>query len=223
VASLSFALPSLAAETKRIVPTSLSPPTEEIRLYPNKGVSIAYFQIGQVIETVWLDNKSRVLLSSDGCLSGLNQKCAKNSATVLHLSRLASSPFPVTSNHSSLTVVTIDSNGQRYTYRYNLEIIDKRSTKDTLTLLEYVAPPPPPIRAVKRITRTAIVAPIILGKKLRIAAERAQQNGLLFDSKLIARTDRFIQLIEQGFPPTDAARQAGVSAAYVNALYKLTP
>lgn len=223
LASFCLALPSVASETKSILSSSQSPPTEEIRLYPNMGVSITYFQSGQTIETVWLDNKSRILLSSDGCLAGLNPKCTKSSATILHLSRLASSLFAHKSNHSAMTVVTIDSQGKRYTYRYDLQVVDRPVMGDALTLVEYVSPPPIPVQPVKRIARTAIVSPSTLAKKLRAASERAQQDGKLFDSKLIARTDRLIELIQQGFPPAVAAREAGVSPAYVNALYKLIP
>lgn len=218
-----LALPSLAAETKSIVPSAQSPPTEEIRLYPNKGVSITYFQSGQTIETVWLDNKSRILLSSDGCLAVLNPKCVKSSATMLHLSRLATSLFANKSNHSAMTVVTINGRGQRYTYRYDLEVVDRPAPEDALTLVEYVTPPPAPVQPIPRITRQAIISPSILAKKLRAASVRAQREGKLFDSQLIARTDRLIELIQQGFPPAAAARTAGVSPEYVNALYKLIP
>jgi hypothetical protein len=218
---LSWAIPSMSHDTRRIVPSS-SPATEEIWLHPNTGVSVSYIGIEQTIETVWLDNKSRILLSTDGCLSGLNARCTRNSANVVHLSRAGSALFKGRGENSMLTVITADSGGKRYTYRYAVKVTNRPANEQTVTLIEYILPRDLASQPARQNARTVILPPAILGKRLRVAAQRAKNEGRLFDPALIRRTDTFIELVESGVNPQSAAQQAGLSAEYVNALYKLS-
>jgi hypothetical protein len=208
-------------DTRTIQTNSLSPPTETILLYPNRGVSIAYYNAGQTVETVWLDNKSRVLLSTDGCLKGLNPQCPKNSATVLHLTRLNSPLFRNSSNSSLMTVVALDGQGNRYTYRYTVKAVGGRPAgeESAATLINYSSPlAVTKPQAGRRLTSAP---PNVLGLRLRSAAARAEREGLLVNPDLKKRTNEFIQLVERGVNPTEAARQAGISREFANALYKL--
>lgn len=204
-------------DTKTIQATSLSPPTETILLYPNRGVSIAYYNAGQVVETVWLDNKNRILLSSDGCLKGLNSQCAKNSATVLHLTRASSPLFRNSSNNSLMTVVALDDQGKRYTYRYEVRAMS--GAGEAATLINYSSPS---LATKPQIARAlANAPPYVLGLRLRAAAGRAEREGLLKSPDLKTRTQQFIELVERGTNPAKAALEAGISREFANALYKL--
>jgi hypothetical protein len=207
------------SDTRQIQISSLSPATEAIKIYPNRGVSINYAGAGQSIETIWLDNKSRILLTTDGCLRNLNPKCARNSATIIHLTRLESSPYKKKSNASLMTVITLDGQGKRYTYRYALQAVDGRPSGASATLIDYTVPAVNVNQA--RTKRVATASPQVLGLRLRSGAARAEREGLLTDKELKKRTSQFILLVERGIPPSEAADRAGISRDFANTIYKL--
>jgi hypothetical protein len=207
------------SDTRQIQISSSSPATEAIKIYPNRGVSINYAGAGQAIETIWLDNKSRILLTTDGCLRNLNPKCARNSASIIHLTRLESTPYKKKSNTSLMTVVTLNGQGKRYTYRYALQALDGKPTGASPTLIEYTVPGV----NVNQLTakRVATASPRVLGLRLRSGAARAEREGLLTDKELKKRTYQFILLVERGVPPSEAADRAGISRDFANTIYKL--
>lgn len=104
-------LPVLAAPTLtgiiQVTAGESTPVT--ISLSPGHGVNISFIPTGEVIEKVWLDDPSWVVLDVDGCLQNLTQgECTSPSSSVLHLrqiERLNIQGIPKAQT-SQLTVVT---------------------------------------------------------------------------------------------------------------------
>lgn len=80
-----------------------------IPLSPGHGVNISFIPTGEMIEKVWLDDPSWVVLDVDGCLQNLTRgECASATSSVLHLrriERLDIQGLPIAKT-SQLTVVT---------------------------------------------------------------------------------------------------------------------
>lgn len=120
-----------------------------------------------------------------------------------------------------MTVVTIDGQGAKYTYRYALRAVNGTPPGDepSPTLIEYSLAPTSASEPTDR--RVATAPPNVLGLRLRSGAARAEREGLLKDPELRKRTYLFIVLVERGVPPNEAAEKAGISRDFANTIYKL--
>jgi hypothetical protein len=217
--TLFYCLPVLAGNTRNLIVSSNSPEVEPIEIYRGSGVTINYANASQTIESAWLDNESAIGITANGCFAGANAaSCTgKNKATVLHIKQLYSSVYRGRGRKGLLTVETLDTSKKLRIYRYNLKPLTGSAPDDALTLLEYSAassvPAPSP-------TDGNLPAPQAIGARLRGGLARAQANNLINDPNLLARIQKLIALVESGVPPAEAARQAGVSPALVNSLYR---
>jgi hypothetical protein len=103
----------------------------KLELHPGLGTNISFDDVSETIETIFLDNKSFISLTTNGCLSAAADKvCPPNSApSLIHLSPIDSLNLPgvVKVNKSArgkslLTVITRDARKKRHTYVFNLKI-----------------------------------------------------------------------------------------------------
>jgi hypothetical protein len=213
-----YCLPALADNTMQLTTTSSSPPTERIKIYRGQGITINYSGANQTIESAWLDNESAIGLTANGCLTGATgNRCSKNNrASILHIKQLFGSVYPGRGKRSLLTVETMDESKKRRIYRYDLLPASGSAPQNALTLLEYTNP-----KALAASTLGDVNgSPSMIATRLRAGLARAQNNNLVTDPRLVDRTNRFIALVEQGIPPAQAAKKAGVSARFVNSLYR---
>lgn len=212
-------LPAIAGNTKNLIVSSGSPEVEPIEIYRGSGVTINYANASQTIESAWLDNESAIGITANGCLAGANAvSCSKkDKATVLHVKQLYGSVYRGRGKKSLLTVETLDSSKRLRIYRYSLKPLPGSAPDDALTLLEYSAAPSVPIPSP---AEGNLPPPQAIGARLRAGLARAQANNLISDPNLLARIQKLIELVESGVPPAEAARQAGVSPALVNSLYR---
>lgn len=95
---------------------------QTINVWNGHGVAISFYELGETIKKVWLDDPSQILLDTDGCLEGLDQKCSNPGAGLIHLRRIKRVNIPGTPQTSTtlLTVVTQSSSGERKTYSFRL-------------------------------------------------------------------------------------------------------
>jgi hypothetical protein len=212
-------LPALAGNTKNLIVSSSSPEVEPIEIYRGSGVTINYANASQTIESAWLDNESVIGITANGCFAGANAATCgkKDKATVLHVKQLYGSVYRGRGKKSLLTVETLDSSKKLRIYRYDLKPLPGSAPEDALTLLEYspALSLPTPSTAEGNLP-----PPQAIGARLRGGLARAQGNNLVNDPNLLARINKLIVLVESGIPPAEAARQAGVSPALVNSLYR---
>jgi len=205
---LVIANPSFAqfAAIKQIQTTTETRDPLTIYLTPGQGVTINYGKVEQTVETVWLDNKSFVGIDSDGCLSGINESCSKNEATALHLQLIAARPINMIENNnkSLLTVVTVDKQGVRHFFLYNIKPDYNLLAKDNTRLIEYMM-------ASSNIAR---YDPNKLISNIKIAINR----GLIRDAKLIDRVNKLTKLLQGGMAIEQAAKEAELSPRFIEGI-----
>ncbi len=176
-----------------------------IYLPPGQGITLNYGKVEQTVETLWLDNKRFVGVDSDGCLSGLNGSCPKNEATMLHLRLIEALPVNAieNSNNSLLTVVTVDRKGARRFYIYKIQPEYGYFSGNNIKLIEYIMPS----------NTTSYDAKKIIAN-IKIAIDR----GLIRDLKLIERTNKFVQLLQDGMDVEQAGREAQLSPRFIEGI-----
>jgi hypothetical protein len=137
-----------------------------INLHPGQGTNISFDEIGQTIETIFLDNKSFVSLTLNGCLGGEAQNCGGTAApTLVHLSMIDDIELPgvirtnkKAAQKSLLTITTADNRGQRFVYIFALRLLS-RTNGQNIALIQFV-PKPKPVAVAAPIVQTPIpVAP----------------------------------------------------------------
>lgn len=85
-----------------------SPRIPEIGLAQGSGVNITFIPTGRIIQKVWLDDPTWVVMDVDGCLVGQTTECERPTATTVHLKRI--NPLRIeglsSTGRSLLTVIT---------------------------------------------------------------------------------------------------------------------
>jgi hypothetical protein len=160
----------------------------KLELHPGLGTNISFDDVSETIETIFLDNKSFISLTTNGCLSAAADKvCPPNSApSLIHLSPIDSLNLPgvVKTNKSAggkslLTVITRDPRKKRHTYVFNLKIANPAKEFPHVALIR-VSPKPTPI-APKVVDspvipqKTAAISPVSQSPKIEVQ-ETNQQN-----------------------------------------------
>ncbi|MBG1271336.1 hypothetical protein [Nostoc sp. WHI] len=119
-------LSTIAAPVVRTIFQSMASGTtaklQTINVWNGHGVAISFYELGETIKKVWLDDPSQILLDTDGCLEGLDQKCSNPGAGLIHLRRIKRVNIPGLPRTSTtlLTVITQSSSGERKAYSFRL-------------------------------------------------------------------------------------------------------
>ena len=177
------------------------------------GVSLSFFETGETIKRVWLDDPSSVLLDVDGCLEGLSKGCTNSGAGLIHLKQVEPvriRGIPVAVDGTLLTVVTEAPGGKRKTYNFKVVVSHGTPSYSTVQIIpdatKSEAPPPDSI-AIATINRGIQVA-----KESRWITET---------SPLWGKLQRLVQELEAGKNLTTASQSAGVSQRLVERLLEL--
>lgn len=103
--------PVLASDIVRVPLNSTETPL--IGLAPGSGVNITFIPSERIIQKVWLDDPTWVVVDVDGCLVGYSTECERPTATTVHLKRI--NPLRIegfsSTGRSLLTVITSGESG----------------------------------------------------------------------------------------------------------------
>jgi hypothetical protein len=153
-----------------------------LKIHPGVGANINFEGVGETIETIILENKSFVGLTTNGTLASQEKdKSTPSTASLVHLSLIDKLDIPGVSGinkqtaQSSLTIVTKTRSGSRVTYVFDLR---RASKKDVAVALVDFIPQPPPAPTPAQI---AEVDPRALERQATI--DREQRQALV--SKLV--------------------------------------
>ncbi len=222
--SLNAAIPCYAAQVKdgihsvRTIPQRKVTGTEaellSVHVWPGHGVSISFFETGETIKRVWLDDPSRVLMDVDGCLSGLSNKQCKNpGAGLIHLRQiepLRIRGIPVATNGTLLTVVTETQGGERKTYNFRVVMGKCPPSYSTVQIT--------PDATKVEVPPSDSIAIATINKGIQVATE---SRWITPTNPLWGKLQKLVQELETGKNITTAAQSVGVSQRLVERLLEL--
>lgn len=222
-----------AVERRPIIVRMASPLRDvmDIDIYPGIGTNISFEGIGETIDTMFLENRSWIGLTTNGSMAG-NDTVA-NTATLIHLSPIdpLSLPGVIETNkktvQSLLTVMTKDKSGHRKTYLFNLRYT-RRSTK-AVALVDFYRPQAAPKNPIVNAAsmRQEIEASNqerrILVAKLASGLATAIGRGELknYTPRQIDDIRKTIGMVYQGIPLADAVRQNNADMTTISKLILL--
>jgi hypothetical protein len=144
----------------------------KLELHPGLGTNISFDDVSELVETIFLDNKSFISLTTNGCISEAADKvCPVNSApSLIHLSTIDNLNLPGVSKtnksaggKSLLTVITRDTRRKRHTYIFNIKIAHPSKEFPHVALIR-VSPKPTSTKVVVMPTpaqNSPIVVPVL--------------------------------------------------------------
>ncbi|YAF99388.1 MAG: hypothetical protein AB3A66_30035 (plasmid) [Nodularia sp. CChRGM 3473] len=193
---------------------------QTINVWNGHGVSISFYEVGETIKRVWLDDPSQILVDTDGCLEGIDQNCQNPGAGLIHLRKIKRVNIPGLPQASStlLTIITQSSSGERKAYSFRVATSNgtpKYSqvviTNDVVVQQEKTIPQLQPLVTTLKTTRN-----------LKNGIAVAIRNKLLNpQDNLHQRLEKLINYLQQGDEITTAASKAVVSMELVNKIMEI--
>ncbi|MBD2505669.1 hypothetical protein [Anabaena azotica] len=220
-------LSTIAAPVVRTIQQSQASGTsaklQTINVWNGHGVAISFYEIGETIKKVWLDDPSQILIDTDGCLSGLDQSCSNPGAGLIHLRRIKRVNIPGLPQTSTtlLTVVTQSQSGDRKTYSFRLATSNgtPKYSQVVITSGEVtVAQTPLPQKPQSSLIKTQQTINQIRGG-IAIAIKNGQMN---YQDELHKRLQTLIGYLQSGDDIPTAANKSSVSQELVNKLIGLS-
>ena len=213
--------PSLAdtgIRSVRTIPQSKVTGTEAqlqtVHVWPGHGVSISFFETGETIKRVWLDDPSRVLIDVDGCLEGLaNNQCKNPGAGLIHLRQiepLRIRGIPTATNGAHLTVVTETQGGEKKTYNFWVVMGKGLPTYASVQITPDLTKP--------EVAPPDAIAIAAINKGIQVAT---QSKWITRTNPLWGKLQKLVQQLEAGKNLTTAAQSARVSQRLVERLLEL--
>jgi hypothetical protein len=206
-----------------------------LKIHPGVGANINFEGVGETIETIILENKSFVGLTTNGTLASQDKdKVTASTASLVHLSLIDKLDIPGVSGinrqtaQSSLTIVTLTRSGNRVTYMFDLRRATKKET--AVALVDFIPQPPTPVkaqavdsRALKRQATIDRQQQQTLLLKLVTGFEIMSKNGDLNDltPRELANIKRMIVDINDGNSLAEAADKFNVDRVIVSKMLVL--
>ncbi|MBD2498348.1 hypothetical protein [Nostoc sp. FACHB-280] len=189
---------------------------QTINVWNGHGIAISFYEVGERIQRVWLDDPSQILVDTDGCLEGLNQNCQNPGAGLIHLRRIKKVNIPGLPQASTtlLTVVTQSSTGERKAYSFRLAIANGTPKYSQVVISNDVDSKKEPRPQLQPLV-TTIKTVNSLRNGLAIAIRNKWLNP---DDELHQRLQKLITYLQQGDDLAAAADKAIVSMELVNKL-----
>ncbi|BAB78295.1 hypothetical protein ACN23B_28020 (plasmid) [Anabaena sp. FACHB-709] len=216
-------LSTIAAPVVRTIRQSQASGTtaklQTINVWNGHGVAISFYETGETIKKVWLDDPSQILIDTDGCLEGLDQNCPNPGAGLIHLRRIKRVNIPGLPQTSTtlLTVVTQSSSGERKTYSFRLA-----TSNGTPKYSQVVITSAAPTVAQKPQLSSLIETQKIINQIRRGMAIAIKNRQMNYQDELHKRLQKFIGHLQQGDDISTAAKAASVSQELVNKLISLS-
>ena len=170
------------------------------------GLNLNFIPTGEIIKKVWLDDPSRISLSSDGylCLEA-ESDCSNSGATVLHLKRIEPIDFPHLPS-TGTTLLSIVTEGPQGRQLYQFEV---RYGSGGAQYSTAVIEPSPTTQRNLPLPSEAV--------EIERGLQVARSKGLISPSQgnqvLVERVQRFLELTRSGASFQEASVQAQVSVA----------
>jgi hypothetical protein len=82
---------------------------QTVKVWSGHGVSISFYNTGEIIKKIWLDDPSQFVIDVDGCLEGLGRNCSQPGAGLIHIRKIESikiPSLPKAAYGAHLTVIT---------------------------------------------------------------------------------------------------------------------
>lgn len=193
---------------------------QTINVWNGNGVSISFYETGETIKRVWIDDPSQILIDTDGCLEGINQNCRKPGAGLIHLRRIKKvniQGLPQTKN-TLLTIITENSGGERKVYSFRLAVSNGNPKYSQVAIINDVVvdqdKPIPQLQSIKLTYQTT--------RDIRNGMAVAVRRKLLNPSdQLYQRLQQVATNVQLGDDIKTAASKAGVSIELINKLISL--
>ncbi|WP_414574070.1 hypothetical protein [Nostoc sp. CCY 9925] len=194
---------------------------QTINVWNGHGVAISFYEIGETIKKVWLDDPSQILLDTDGCLEGLDQNCRNPGAGLIHLRRIKRVNIPGLPQTSStlLTVITQSSIGERKAYSFRISAGTGKPKYSQVAITNDVAreqtTPKPQLQSLVKTQQTI--------NQIRSGIVVAIKSGWInYQDELYQRLQKLISHLQAGDDIYTAAKAASVSEELVNKLIVLS-
>ncbi|MBD2615835.1 hypothetical protein H6G94_32075 [Nostoc punctiforme FACHB-252] len=194
---------------------------QTINVWNGHGVAISFYEIGETIKKVWLDDPSQILLDTDGCLEGLDQNCRNPGAGLIHLRRINRVNIPGLPQTSTtlLTVITQSSSGERKAYSFRLATSNGNPKYSQVVIKNDVVreqtTPKPQLQSLVKTQQTI--------NQIRGGIVVAIKSGWINQQdELHQRLQNLIGYLQAGDDISTAAKAASVSQELVNKLIALS-
>ncbi|MEL6382869.1 MAG: hypothetical protein AAFQ89_10420 [Cyanobacteria bacterium J06626_18] len=184
--------------------------TPTLELAEGYGINISFLPLDEIINQVWLDDPSWIVIDANGCLAGLgaDRDCQERPAQILHLRRIEPLTLPglPTSPDAQLTVVTQTATGTENIYVFRIARGgDQRPHYHTVEV----------VPVANETFATVDLTAVQLGRDWAI-----EQGWLEPGDMLHQRIERFLDLANTQSAPS-AAKTAGISLELVTRLEQL--
>lgn len=197
-----------------------------IKVWSGHGVSISFYNSGEIIKKIWLDDPSKFIVDVDGCLEGM-KGCSDDNvgAGLIHLRKINTIKIrglPQASSYGSHLTVITQSNIGKKVYHFSIvpgtgkpeySRIDIVPSQNTITTASRQAKPAP-----RPVDYTAVSDSKYIAKGMEIAIAK---KWLAPNTKLWNRLNKLVLLRSQGKDLELAATQAKVSMKVVKKLMLL--
>ncbi|WP_242058173.1 MULTISPECIES: hypothetical protein [Nostoc] len=216
---------TIAAPVVRTIFQSMASGTsaklQTINVWNGHGVAISFYELGETIKKVWLDDPSQILIDTDGCLEGLDENCPKGGAGLIHLRRINRVNIPGLPQTSTtlLTVITQLSTGERKAYSFRLATSNGTPKYSQVVIKLDVAReqiiPKPQLQSLVKTQQTI--------NQIRNGIVVAIKSGWMNQQdELHQRLQKLIGYLQAGNDISTAAKAASVSQDLVNKLIALS-
>jgi hypothetical protein len=189
-----------------------------ITVWPGYGTNLSLIPTGEVIRRAWLDNPSRIVLDSDGGLTGSggqNSGSQNSSSQVLHLKQIQPLEFPgITKAPSTMLTLIVDGPSGKKIYQFQVIVAKGSPQYHTLSVLPNSKPANTSINASS--DSGVSVEDVRQGLQFAISKGWARSN-----SRLIPQVKSFISLVQNGETTKAASGSSGISMALVSRLESL--
>lgn len=222
IAVVSLPLPALASPVVRTIKQTQASgqfaKLQTINVWNGHGVVISFYEVGETIKRVWLDDPSQILVDTDGCLEGINQNCPNPGAGLIHLRRIKKVNIPGLPQTPStlLTVITQTESGERKAYSFRLAASSDRPKYSQVVITPDVVSSDKKPQLQPLVITFKTISNIKNGMAIAI-----RKKWLNPHEQLYQRLQQLITYLQKGDDLSTAADKAVVSMGLVNKLIAL--
>jgi hypothetical protein len=194
-----------------------------IDLHPGLGTNISFEGTDQKIETIFINNKSFFVLSTNGCL---DKTCPPNSApTIVNIAAIDRANIPGSNainqeagKQGLLTIVTTDGRN-RHTQIFAIRAVNKTSNRSQISLIQFSPQPAVPVVVTTppsepKIDKQQTVNYLFKGLKIALKNREISQEQL-------ANIKKFIMALHLGEAKFSDAPKYGLDLTIVARLVSL--